>query len=275
MSAEQKRTEAEVVAGYAQAATHPVDLVNKPSLLSVVVPDGGTHKVIDLERYLDAPRRKTGEHKPSTVGSFADFVAAHVDGAHTTIWVDRVSLAITAVLNDHAGHDGDSAWRDHRAVLRMQRTAEWQHWLKADGKWMEQEEFAEHLEDGIREIREPSAADMLEIAQSISGSASVEFKSGRRLDNGEIAIGYVETVQATAGRAGQLEIPAQFRLSVAPFYGEKPVEINARLRYRVRSGGLRLSYHLERPTDLELNVLEVIKERLAEEFPRVYNGTPA
>jgi uncharacterized protein YfdQ (DUF2303 family) len=264
-------TEAEVVADLARLAQTPEEL--DPSKAYVlVVKDGEAVEELDLEHLLESPRRASGTYTPADVLSFMHYVQVHAVTEHTTIWVDQLAARIVAVINDH----GESAtgFGDHRVALQLVRTPEWSHWLAADGKYLTQEQFAEHLQDGIMEIRDPDAATMLEIAQTIQGKTNADWKSAVRLDNGQVGFAYQEEVAATAGRAGNMEIPATLALGIAPFYGEAPFEIGARLRYRIREGNLSIGYKLERPGDVELNVLKDIRDRLTDEagFERVYMG---
>lgn len=116
----------------------------------------------------------------------------------------------------------------------------------------------------------------LEIAQSVQGKTKADWKTARRLDNGEVSFAYQEEIQASAGRSGHLEIPATFTLAIAPFYGEQPYEISARLRYRIREGHLSIGYKLDRPHEVLLAVLGGIAVRLREQdgFANVYMGAP-
>jgi uncharacterized protein YfdQ (DUF2303 family) len=268
-----ERPEAEVIAEVARegvAETYPID----PEILhAALLPYPGARvEILDLEKHRARPTRARGTYRPATVKALIDYVGAHYDEAATTVWVDREGPAVRVILDDHAGSPG---WRDHQAVLTLERTPEWQHWRRHDGTMLPQQQFAEHLEDGIREIVLPDAATMLEVAQSIQGTTGVEFKAGQRLQSGEVALQYVETTDARAGRKGDLEIPAEFTLEVAPFYGEAAQPVNARLRYRIAQGGVQLGYRLERPVEVELTALRGIADRLAEPFARVYMGRPA
>jgi hypothetical protein len=116
---------------------------------------------------------------------------------------------------------------------------------------------------------------VLEIAESFQASVSGSFKQAQRLANGQVHFEWVENVDATAGDRGEIEIPKQLELSIRPFLGEEPVALTALLRYRVRDGQLRIGYKLVRPADVIRFALDVIRERLAGEFPRVYLGVPA
>jgi uncharacterized protein YfdQ (DUF2303 family) len=261
-----------VVAALAQAAADPHEL-NPDVVYSVLVPAGATQQMLDLDRYLPAPRRLTGTYTPYTFGSFVEYVARHRDKAHTTVWVDQVEHRMQAVLDDHA--PGVPAWGEHRALLQLITTPEWQHWTRNDGRYLAQAEFAEHIQDGLLEIVEPDAATMLEIAQSIEGKTKADWKTARRLDNGEYSFTYQEEIQAQAGRSGTLEIPSRFLLAIAPFYGEAPLGVSARLRYRIREGNLTIGYRLDHPNDVLLRSLHTMVDALRDEHGFiVFMGRP-
>lgn len=269
------RTEAEAIAGLAYPDVKPFK-VNPTDVHAVVVRDGhGRQEVVYIDRddLLDEPRRKTGTFKPTDLASFIHYTENHHDDDRSTIWIERDHARITAVFNDHS--DIEPGWGDHKALLTLERTPEWMHWKSNDHKLFDQTAFAEHIQQGISEIVIPDPATMLEVAQSIQGRTEATWRTARRLDNGETAFGYVETVEATAGRQGSLEIPSEFVLNVSPFYGEDLAPVTARLRYRIREGALLIGYQLVQPHQVELGVLAGIRDRLAEKFPRVYMGTPA
>jgi uncharacterized protein YfdQ (DUF2303 family) len=256
----------------ATRAAEPTKL-DGTELYSVVPAGGGQAQILDLERFLHWPRSVRGTYKPATVESFSNYVKRHQDVDHTTIWVHPTIGHVEAVLNDSANDDPN--WGDHRAVLDLIVTDEWKFWTGRDGQLTGQEEFAEHVEDGVRQIVEPEAATMLEIAQSIHATTNASFRSATRLADGEIQVAYDEEIQASAGHKGELSIPREFILAIAPFVGEEPYRLTARLRYRVGGGNLRIGYKLDQPDEVVRDALKRIADGLAEEFVRVYMGTPA
>lgn len=251
------------------------DQLDLDTVYAYTVPPGGDIKVIDLEKSLPTPRRTKGIYKLSTTAGFISFVGDQeaLDGRRT-VWVDDKSFQITALLNDATSMD--PAWRDHRAVLALQKTPEWEHWAKLDGKLVDQQAFAEHIEDGLEEIREPDSATMLEIAQSFFATTTADFRSAARLSNGQVKYQYDEDVKASAGGKGELEVPQQFTLAIAPFVGEVPYSVTARLRYRLVSGDLKIGYKLDHPERVLRDALQLIADGLLEKFPgAVFLGEPA
>ncbi len=245
-------TDTQPIIDTAVAATEPHRLAD--NIVSVVVPNEGCHLLIDLQQYLDQPRRKTGTIVAHDATAFTSYVNKH-GLLGTEIWADEANTRVIAVINAHGESDdqiaeGDAGWGDHRALLAVRRTPAWDAWTKHDGEWMRQEQFAEHIEDRAIDIAKPSGADMLELAQSISGTVGVTFESSKRLSNGEAQIAYKETVDAKAGHRGQLDIPSHIELGLAPFHGGPAYKVKARFRYRINGGQLVLSYALERPEDI-------------------------
>ncbi|WP_328436963.1 YfdQ family protein [Streptomyces sp. NBC_00444] len=230
---------------------------------------------VDLtgDQYKDAPSRKAGI---TTVRDFASFIAyweKHADD-NSEVYADVERLAITAVLDAHTADA--PRWSGHVLRLELRKTEAWTQWLQLDGKLMGQEQFAEFLEDHLPELREPAAAEMLQIAQSIQGVAKAEFQSGTRLSSGERKLAYVETIQAKAGQKGELTIPETFTVGLVPFEGSDGYELTARLRYRINGGPLQLAYKLERPADTLRAAFGDVVTAIAEEInTAVMNGSPA
>jgi uncharacterized protein YfdQ (DUF2303 family) len=255
----------------------PVEL-DPSKLYHVTLPAGSRGEIVDLTDHLAKhaphPHRVTGTYTPHDVASFVAYVDEHQDPAHSTIWIDLLAARLVAVLNDHASTA--TGWGDHRAALQLQHTPEWKHWSGKDGQWLTQETFAEHIRDGIMEIVEPDGATMLEIAQTFEGKTKADWKSATRIDNGQVSFVYQEEIQAGAGRQGDLEIPSQLLLAIAPFYGEQPAPIAARFRYRIKEGTLSLGYKLEKPQEVLQRSVNAIADRLRGEhgFKRVYMGAP-
>lgn len=253
----------------AQKAVYP-EVLDKDGLYSVG-PQGAT--ILNLERFRDNPDRQRGVYKPATVDALRDYVAQHHDAEETTVWVDLDGAKVVAVLDDHAPRAAN--WGEHRAELTLSPTPEWKFWADKNNTFMGQQDFADHVEAGVRQIRNPNAADMLEIAQSFHATTDAQFRSRIVLASGEVRMAYDETIDAQAGKAGDITIPQEFELAISPFVGEEEYKVMARFRYRVRSGNLSLGYSLIEPDLVVRDCLERIAETLGEKFERVYLGVPA
>lgn len=256
----------------AQQAAAPAELT--PGKV-YAIRTGDQVKTIDLtgDEYKTLPTRKSGTTTVRDAASFLALWGKHSDNA-SEIYADADRLTVTAVLNADASDSAD--WGDHRIRLELRETEAWRQWAAHDGKLLTQEQFAEHIEDHLPEILEPAAAQMLEIAQSIQGTAKAEFQSGTRLASGERQLKYVETVQAKAGQKGDLTIPEVFTVGLVPFEGAAGYKLTARLRYRITDNGLRLGYKLDRPQDTRATAFADIVEQIRGDVDHpILNGTPA
>lgn len=235
---------------HAHALRDPEEITNSDDeivALQWVVPEGYRLATTDLRPYLDRPARKAGAVSIVDADSFTRYVTRHgLPG--TTLYADRTSGRVVAVLNaDTADAPG---WSDHSATLQLRHTPEWQRWSEVNGKWLTQEAFAEFVEESTPDFRTPSAAAMLEIAQTFEAKTSVDFQSGSRLDNGERQLVYKETVGAKAGHNGSLEVPSLLVIGLRPYEGGTGYNVEARLRYRITNGSLALMVKIDRIKDL-------------------------
>jgi uncharacterized protein YfdQ (DUF2303 family) len=267
----------QLVKDTALAAAEPKVLA-ETELVAFLVPDGGRLELVDLheklKRYATTPARAAGTHQAATVQAFIDITARHQSEA-LTVWVHPASGEIVAVLNDHGGEQAPG-WGDHRVALKMIETDEWKRWKKLDGQLVKQEPFAEHIQEGLTEIAAPPAAELLEVVTTMQGNVGVSWQNGVSLRDGALQVKYVEQTDATAGRDGNLSIPTDFTLVMAPFIGEDVVQIDAKLRWRIRGGELTIGYKLDNPERIVREVLEKIADRLRDEFPGVvYLGSPS
>lgn len=249
--------DAAVIVETAKAAAGPSteDVLNHSDLRLVreQLGDGNVVRVLDLEPFTDAPRRRKGHVKIDEAASFVAYVNEQKDSG-SRIYASRAHGQIVAVLNDDfgGGREEVAGWRDHRATLALERTPEWKRWLALDGKLDSQVIFAEHLEVCLADIVEPLAADLVEIARSFTASTSIQFRSARNLSSGETQIAYDEEITAAAGSKKNITIPSEFKLRIAPYHGIERLDITARLRYRLSNGTLAIGYVLDKPTDVEL-----------------------
>ncbi|NUK07494.1 DUF2303 family protein [Streptomyces lunaelactis] len=233
-------------------------------------------KTVDLTgpEHTGTPARKLGDTVVRDAASFLAYFGKHAD-PDSEVYADVERLSITAVLD---AHTADAArWNAHTVALKLRTTKSWQQWLHYDGKLLDQETFAEFLQDHLPELVEPDSATMLEIAQSIQGATKVDFQSGTRLQSGERQFKYVETVTAKAGQKGDLTIPETFVVGLVPFEGAEGYRLTARLKFRIESGGnLRIGYKLERPDDTLTAAFGDVVNAIGEAIEQpVMNGTPA
>jgi uncharacterized protein YfdQ (DUF2303 family) len=246
LSADHVTAAAELGRRDAQRTPTPYDLDATSSLVVARVRTDETIDVRALEGYLAAPLHPRGSAVVHDPGDFAAYVARLATTDHTTMWADLAAGRVVAVLDDHA--DADAAgWRAHTVTLAMQEDPDWATWLRADGARVEQSVFAEHLEGLTHTIVTPSAADMLEMVSTFHAHRNVVFQQAVKVTSGDVQLTYNEDTKATAGTTGQMEVPRQFTVRISPWVTVDPVELVARLRWRIENGQLRIGYSLLRP----------------------------
>lgn len=233
---------AEVVRDLTREAAAPKDLPLGASVL--LAPRDAMVHSFSTERFDAIPSRKRGRVTVHTGASLAQYVNLHTEGDATAIYADVQARRIEAVLNGHQAGDAFAGWGDHRVALALRSTPEWARWEKHDGKWMDQVTFAEFLDDAAPDIVDPLAADVVELARTFQAKANVEFRSAQVLESGERQLTYHETVEAQAGKQGQLTIPDRIEIGVAPFEGSDPYRVACRFRYRISNGDLALGFQM-------------------------------
>lgn len=267
--------DAEVIIDTAIRTAEPTEL-GEDQAYAFVVPQGAKVEVVDVDREkrFDQPRRKRGTVHLTTADSLIAYVTDH-DGkdGRTRLYADVDQRRVVGVLN---GPNADPGWGDHKAVLTLKTTPEWDRWVSLDGVIGDQVTFAEHLEDCLGDIAEPPGADLLELAQTFQATTSAEFRTGARLADGQRQLTYVEDIQASAGQGGDIAIPADFLLSLAPIEGSEPVVVKARLRFRVGNGQLRIGYILHRPDVVLREAFDNVLAKVETGTDiTAYHGTPA
>jgi uncharacterized protein YfdQ (DUF2303 family) len=195
--------------------------------------------VIDRERYLPAPLRKTGNVQLIDVDSLIAYTNRHRKDASVCYLkpgANGASSVFGVILDDHTpdrfSESTSAGWRSHRVFATLKATREWTRWAQADGKMLPQAEFAELIDVGMAQIVSPPAADVLEMAQTLQGGLSVSWRNSHRLDNGETQIAWVEELEGKAGKDGKLTIPSHITLRLAPWQGGPTVELIGRFRWR-------------------------------------------
>lgn len=275
--AEAAETEAAVVWDLALAAGDGTDLTADPDKrLGFVLPPGYQFHVPDTEALGFAPRRsKAGTTIVRDEDSLIRLARELGNPMGTRVYADPVARSITAVLNDDVDV-ANAGWRDRRVSLALIHTPEWERWVRLNDRLMSQHEFAEHIEESLIEIVEPTSADMLELAQSLEATTEATFRQGTRLQSGARQFTYSEETQGRAGQNGELEIPTSFWLALTPWQGRsaEPYRVEARLRYRITPDGLRIGYRLMDLEGILRSAFEDVLRPIREAELPIVLGTP-
>lgn len=244
------------------------------ALVGRVLSEGEKLAIADLGVLADAPRRTTGNANLHRPADFANYVNRLADPDTATIWADERTCRCVCVFNDHT--KAAAGWRDHTAALTLRTDPDWAAWQQKDGALLHQVEFAEFLEQQAAVIVEPDAADMLELATSFHAHRTATFDGGVRLANGDQQLKYTEQTTGAAGVKGTMEVPTKFTVRLAPFVGVAPVDMTARLRWRIRDA-FRIGYVLHRPDQVRSDAFNAIAVQIDEttEVPVLFGSDPA
>lgn len=212
-----------------------------------LVPDGVS--LHNLEGYLLNPVLRRADVALYDAASFVAYVNRFKDDA-SVIFSDKIAKAFTAVLDYHEGADGFARWGRHRVMLQARQTEAWKRWVSASKTPMNQATFAAFLEDNVPDIAEPEGAKIVEAARNLEAKKAVAFQSHQRPHDGSVHFLYSEDVQGHQ-RGGELKIPEQFILGIAPFEGSAKYRVTARVRFRIEDGGkLAMWFDLYRVEDI-------------------------
>lgn len=242
----------------------------------IVVPNESTVKSLKEFQYPQGmpPDRIVATVALRDVASFASYVASYTD-ERRRVFAEPTQFKFLAVLDYHVAGEFKPQFCDHKAVLALQKDDRWVTWLGMDNKPMSQSDFAEFIEDNRADIESPPAAVMMEIARDLSAKTEVNFASSTRLQNGQTRLRYEETVKAGVPSAGDIEVPEEFSLLIPVFYGEAPVSVRARLRFRIPNGKLSFHYKLYRPAEVQLKAFQETVRAISEQLKtEVLMGSP-
>jgi uncharacterized protein YfdQ (DUF2303 family) len=239
----------------ARQGAKPETIAEVDGVKFVLVPGIAGHpskiETVNLHQNAIHPRRKVG--KVELFDSLSlNAIMAENTGHNITVYVDRNAMkpAIVAVLNGHG--KGGPGWGDHRASIAFRPTPQWIKWTDIDGKMMSQADFANFIEDNLADVRNPAAADMLEISQFLEVTRTTNFKSVTRPKTGLIQF----KNEAADQVIGDMQVPDTITLFLAPMFGTSALEVTARFRYRIENGVLKLGVKLQRIEEIMATILD-------------------
>lgn len=216
-----------------------------------IVPDGSHIASLKEYQYPHGlrPDRIIAAPKFQDATSFISYVNTFKDH-RTRILADATTLTFRAQIDYHGhGADMQPEFLSHQATLPLKLSEEWKLWIGLNDRLVPQAEFAEFLEDNRADIIEPNSATMLEIAQDLQAHSEVNFASKINRRSGAAVLSYEETIN-TKMSTGSVTVPETFTINIPVFFGESPIEITARLRFRIGEGKLKFQYKLYRPVEV-------------------------
>lgn len=241
----------DAVAGRGDVRTVPQDKAG-PNIPFAVIPEG--YKVHDLEGMLEKPIRVKARPVFHELEGFIIYVnqfktAATRISAFTDPSIVGEPFMVVAVIDYH--EPTNPSWCTHRATLTVSFSDQFLRWKLHSGKWMDQVQLSEHIQDFIEDFVEPKGAAMLELAQTLRVTSSKQFVSSNILKNGASSIGFTEEVNGMGGARGDIEIPGQFIIRIPVLKNRETYDITCRLRYAIsQEKKLQVRYDIPRPVRL-------------------------
>lgn len=192
------------------------------------------------------------------VESFCSYVNSYKD-ARTRLFASPYHNSFSAILDYHS--PGTPEFLSHRANLTLRLSEEWTLWYGNHDKLLPQLAFAEFLEDNRNDIIRPDSATMLEVARDLQAHSDVNFASKINTVNGSAQLKFDETISSKVG-LGTIACPETFAIRVPVFFGEQPITVEARLRFRIGDGKLKFQYKLYRPAETLALAFDAARERV-------------
>ncbi len=204
-----------------------------------------------LEKHYACPKRAKGTSKHETV----DSLIAHVKrmdlpaGECALFCASQGQPSLTAIYNYQPADRSRGAFGDHRATYAFPFSDAWKRWTAAASKPLSVLEFAELLENGIADVRDPSQpssapklpgvryaspAELLTLAEGLTVSVDLQVTEQRRRDDGTSTLQFAEMHETRDKAGAPVKVPNGFLLGIPVFLGGPPYAIPCRLRYRVK-----------------------------------------
>lgn len=250
-------------------------LLTKTDIPSVVVPE--RYDVRSLESLQQAPSRIRQNVSLISPGSLIAYIQRFRD-ERSVVFADKTRTRIVAILDFHQNADS-AAWADHKAVYDCPFSDDWISWDGRDNTKMNQIDFAEFLENNIKNVAPvgesyagPSGTELLEMVLAFQETRKSEFKSVKRLSDGTCQFAFSDEKSGS----GNTKMPEKISLAIAPFHNGALYQIDARIRYRLRDGQLVLWYELIEPKKVIEHAFQEIvtdmESQLGEDLP-IYEGS--
>ncbi|MES2347013.1 MAG: DUF2303 family protein [Pseudomonadota bacterium] len=253
------------------AAAVGISLVQSTGALAplAAIPEGVSLK--SLEGYMPAPNRITGAVNLHRYNDFVEYINAFKqDGARIFVKPDLVFTSggelAKAVLDYPL--PGKPAWSTHLANFIVSPSLEYQMLTALEQRGLiDQSDFALALRDIARFCTSLSAADLVEIAQTLTLQSKGQFASVEDNFSGSVRFGYDIQVKATSDATARksIEVPTELGFNMPVLQGGEPTDLVVELLYRVPSdpnGKVRMAIRIQDRKFIERAVLEQTADKL-------------
>lgn len=224
----------------------------------ILLPDG--YHLEKLQEKHPTPTDIVGRIDLTETASFTQYVNRFKTN-DTQLIADMDRTLIKATIDYHKS-DGTPAKALPHAYLSIKLSDEWLAWSKINGQFMDQQSFAQFIEENSIDIIDPDGATLLEMVSHLKARKNVEFESGKNLQNGETQFVYREEIKGTAHK-GEITIPDKIELLIPILFKGVELEVQAFLRYRIDEARLMFKIDLHRPEHILSDAFDSVLEQIS------------
>lgn len=231
---------------------------------------------IVFNSHAERPERLTGTVTVVDPASFCEYFNLFSDG-NSRVFADEATSSVLAVLDYHeSGTQPAPRYAQHRLKLGLQPSEEWKIWTGGNNKRLNQQQFAEFLEQYAVDITTPAPAAIREIAEDLEATVEVEFASAQKMAGGKVNLKYTETTKTTVSGGKQIQVPDAFKISIPVYVGANRQPVDVLLRYRIEQQKLMFFYTLVRPDEIRRTAFIEARTQIANALElTIINGVPA
>lgn len=238
------------------AQIKPIEIASQDHIKRVALPPGWTLNHSDDQNLLAQPARKDGTVHLEDIESFISYVNRHKSADDATVIYTRADYAnglveFNCIINDHRPHrpgEQTQEWKDFAAYYIPYKSVEWVRWTSRNKDPFSQFDFALFIEDNLQDIAAvegmPTAQQLLEMATKFQATMDMRYKSNIRTQSGGVNLTFVNDDDAQTVES--MKLFEKISIGIPVFWGGDAYRIDARLRYRVKDGGLKFWYELIR-----------------------------
>lgn len=239
-----------------------------------VIPEG--YEIASLEEFVIDENQIKQTVQVNSVSSFIAYISRFKND-RSVIFANVDKTVFQGSLDYHL----DPATPDkltHTVYYSCPKSKEWLAFTNANKTAMDQLEFAVFIEQNINCIAPvsddypgPSGSELLEMVLAFEETRKSEFKAVQRLSDGTFQVSYSDEKQGSKNT----QIPQKISLALSPFHNGKVYQVDARIRYRLRDGSLKLWYELIDPEKVVEDAFNTIMVDLEAQLPDVpvYEGS--
>lgn len=155
---------------------------------------------------------------------------------------------------------GKEHFCQHGAKYKIYPSKELLKWVCNSNRRICQPDFIKWIQENSIDIKTPKPEKLSDICNNLSGQKVSTFKSGVRLDNGDIQFSIEQKTQGEGAK--ELNIPEYFVLNIPAFDLGEQVEFPVWLRYHISEAGeLTFTFEMQQPWDyVRLELFNVVDQ---------------